>query len=227
MEDGNIEFLGRIDHQVKIRGYRIELGEIENRLLSYEGIKDAVVIDKQDPNGEKYLCAYMIPGDGFGENSDEAFAGLRSYLAAQLPDYMIPGYILTLARIPLTPNGKLDRNALPAPQSRLTGAHVPPRDEIEETLADMWRDVLDIQTPIGIDDNFFHLGGHSLKAAVLFGKIRKTFHLDFSLLELFKNPTIRDIASAIKSVEWVKQEDTDIAETENPIQNEDEEEFII
>jgi amino acid adenylation domain-containing protein len=203
LADGNIEFLGRIDHQVKVRGYRIELGEIENQLLQYGGIKEAVVITRNAPaergfrSRDHYLCCYIV--------SDETFAAveLREFLSGELPDYMIPSYFVQLEKIPLTPGGKVDRQALPAPESG--EQFTPPRNEIEEKLAGIWSEVLGIEKgDIGIDHNFFELGGHSLRATVQAAKIHKVFNVKVPLEEIFKLTTIRRLSDYIKEAEEEK-----------------------
>ncbi len=196
LPDGNIEFLGRIDHQVKIRGYRIELGEIENKLLSYETVKETVVTARDDTDGNKYLCAY-ITGD-----EDIKVSELREYLSNSLPDYMIPSYFIQLDKLPLTQNGKLDRKALPKPDGKIsTGTeYEAPRSSAEEKLVEIWREVLGVEK-IGINDNFFGLGGHSLKATSLASKIHKIMNVEVPLKEIFTNPTIKGISEYIKDSE--------------------------
>ena len=190
-----IELLGRIDNQVKIRGFRIEPGEIENQLLEIEDIIKAIVIDKKDKNGENYLCAYIVSG------KEIEISEIRNHLSKKLPDYMIPGYFVRLDKIPLTPNGKLDRKALPVPQEEISteSKYVPPRDRIEKILEEIWREVLDITTAaslrgIGIDDSFFRIGGHSLKAMNMMSLIHKKLNVKIPLAQIFKTPTIRAIA---------------------------------
>ncbi|MEK4732085.1 non-ribosomal peptide synthase/polyketide synthase [Paenibacillus sp. FSL L8-0641] len=193
LPDGNLEYLGRIDHQVKIRGYRIELGEIENRLLKHEAIKEAVVLDKEGADGNKYLCGYVVP------DQEITVQGMREHLSKELPDYMIPSYFVRMEKLPLTPNGKIDRKALPVLDSNVnTGVeYVVPSGEIEEKLALLWRDILGIEK-VGRNDNFFMLGGHSLKATSLVARIHKEFNIDIPLKEIFKTPTILEIARYIK-----------------------------
>ncbi|MDQ1354923.1 MAG: hypothetical protein QG657_5232, partial [Acidobacteriota bacterium] len=205
LPDGNIEFMGRIDHQVKIRGFRIELGEIESRLMKYPGIKESVVLMQEEGRGDKYLCAYIVP------NRELVISELREFLSMELPEYMIPSYFVQLEKIPLTPNGKVDRRALPKPGLKASESYTAPRDEIETKLVDIWSDVLggdalhasQLQTSIGIDDNFFHLGGHSLKTTILASRIEKTFNVKIPLSEIFKNPRIRKLSGYIKdAVQW-------------------------
>ncbi|MCH7324065.1 non-ribosomal peptide synthetase, partial [Solibacillus sp. MA9] len=158
LPDGNIEFLGRIDNQVKIRGFRIELGEIENRLLQHESIKEVVVLAKETKTNEKYLCAYVVSNKGIKD------LNLKSYLNGSLPKYMVPSYFVQMEKMPLTPNGKLNRKVLPEPDlEEITNDYEAPRNEMEEVLARIWCEVLKIEK-VGINDNFFEIGGHSLKA---------------------------------------------------------------
>jgi amino acid adenylation domain-containing protein len=215
---GNLEFLGRADNQVKIRGIRIETGEIENRLTKHEDIKEAVVLALQTPGGDKYLCAYVLvtpanagmtglPGMGLE-------TGIKAYLSQWLPGYMIPAYVVGLEKIPLTPNGKIDRSALPKPGIKTGESYTAPRDEVEEKLVKLWAEILgrgDLQTTglptaIGIDDNFFRLGGHSLKAAILAAALEKTFNVKVPLPEIFKRPIIRELAGYIKGADRLKYE---------------------
>ncbi|NRT44807.1 amino acid adenylation domain-containing protein/non-ribosomal peptide synthase protein (TIGR01720 family) [Clostridium beijerinckii] len=195
LPDGNIEFLGRIDNQVKIRGFRIELGEIENRLVENENIKEATVLVKENKDGEKYICAYVV-----SENSLEEL-DLRNYLRETLPEYMIPAYFVKLEKMPLTTNGKIDRGVLPEPSLNATlTEYEAPRNEIEEILASIWSEVLGIEK-VGINDNFFELGGHSLKATVLISKIHKELNKEVPLKELFRFPTIKELSKYIESTE--------------------------
>ena len=195
LPDGNIEFLGRIDHQVKIRGFRIELEEIESQLLTYKGIKDAVVLAGGDESGDKYLCAYIVRD---GSEPEQAFDGqeLQEYLFKFLPDYMVPSYFVEIEKVPLGTSGKIDRRALPGPERKARQVYTAPGDEIEQKLVELWEEVLFLEL-IGIDDNFFQLGGHSLKATVLAAKIYKTFNIRLPLQEIFKRPTIRSLSQYI------------------------------
>ncbi|MGE5342733.1 MAG: amino acid adenylation domain-containing protein [Candidatus Omnitrophota bacterium] len=196
LPDGNVDFLGRIDFQVKIRGFRIETGEIENRILSQQDqkIKDVVVAARDARDGEKYLCAYLV-----AEHPIDVPA-LSRKLAQDLPDYMIPSYFLQIDQIPITPTGKVDRQALPDPQIRTTGEnHVGPRDELEKKLVDIWADILHTNSQtIGIDDNFFKLGGHSLKAAAIIARVHKYLNVKMQMQHLFDMPVIRKQAEYIK-----------------------------
>ena len=198
LPDGNIEFLGRIDHQVKIRGFRIEVEEIQSQLMKYPGIKEAVVL-AQEERGDKFLCAYII------STRELVTAELWEYLAQELPDYMIPSYFVFLKQIPLTPNGKIDRKALPKPGLTVCESYAVPRNEIETKLVQIWSEALgrdelhasQLQSSIGIDDNFFQLGGHSLKATLLVSKINKVFDVKIPLANIFKTPTIRKLSEFI------------------------------
>jgi tyrocidine synthetase-3 len=197
LPDGNIQFLGRIDEQVKIRGFRIELGEIENRLLKHPDINEAVVVLKGDETGagDKNLCAYLMADQKLST------VEINQYLSRHLPDYMIPSYFVQIEQIPLTPNGKIDRKALPVPEVTVEGELTGPRNEIETKLVEIWADVLEVKKDIiGIDVNFFQLGGHSLKATVLVSKIHKALHVKMPLTEVFKNPTIRGLSGYIEGL---------------------------
>ncbi|UCH96955.1 MAG: amino acid adenylation domain-containing protein, partial [Candidatus Aminicenantes bacterium] len=195
LSNGSLEFLGRMDYQVKIRGFRVELGEIENQLRRMNGVKDAVVIGREGQRDEKYLCAYIVAR----ENID--MSHIRDELAKRLPLYMIPAFFVPLEEFPLTPNGKVDRKALPepGPQLQKNNFHNPPRHHMEEKLADIWANVLsgrDVrQVSIGIDDNFFELGGNSLKAIQLISRIHETFNIEIPISLIFKTPFIRSISA--------------------------------
>ncbi|MCK5055781.1 MAG: amino acid adenylation domain-containing protein [Candidatus Aminicenantes bacterium] len=196
LSDGNIEFLGRMDHQVKIRGFRIELKEIESRLLNCSEVKEAVVVDGVDGTGDRYLAAYIVTGEKPGRDE------LRVKLSQHLPDYMIPSYFVRLDKIPLTPSGKVDRKALPQPVVLGQGeSYTAPRDEIEKKLVEIWYGVLGIEKDIiGIDSGFFQLGGHSLKANVVSLEIYKKLNARVPLSRMFKTPTIRGLSEYIRSM---------------------------
>jgi amino acid adenylation domain-containing protein len=192
LPDGNIEFLGRIDHQVKIRGFRIELGEIENRLLTHENVKEAIVIDRETSQGEKYLCSYLVM-DGSLKTPQ-----LREYLLKELPGYMIPAYFTQIDRIPLTSSGKINGRALPIPEITSAQTYAAPRNKREETLVNIWSDVLDInREQIGIDHHFFEMGGHSLKTVRLIARIYKELNIELALPEIFDILTVRQLAQYI------------------------------
>jgi amino acid adenylation domain-containing protein len=201
LPDGNIRFLGRIDHQVKIRGHRIEPGEIEYRLMRFSGIEKAVVIACEDERGGRYLCAYVSPPVSASPRSPE----LREYLSGCLPPYMIPAYIIQVEAFPMTPSGKVDRKALPFPPilqiaAAAQGPTAGPRDEIEEKVVGLWSGVLKIdKEKIGIDDNFFESGGHSLSAALLLNRIHKSLDIKVPLVTMFEAPTIRKLSQYIRT----------------------------
>ncbi|NOQ25410.1 MAG: amino acid adenylation domain-containing protein [Bacteroidales bacterium] len=191
LPDGNIEFLGRIDHQVKIRGFRIELGEIESALLKHENIKESVVLAREE-NNDKYLCAYIVSKEEL--NHEE----LRAYMLAQLPDYMVPSYFVELDKLPLTSNGKINRRALPSPEVKAGDNYVAPSNEIEEKLVKIWSEILNFdKEDISTTANFFAIGGQSLKATVLVSKINKEFSIEISLGNIFELPTILKLATII------------------------------
>ncbi|MEQ9486031.1 amino acid adenylation domain-containing protein [Coleofasciculus sp. F4-SAH-05] len=196
--DGTIEYLRRIDHQVKIRGFRIELGEIENALTEYPQIREAVVIARTEKSGGKQLVAYFV-----STQEKPSPRSLRSFLKESLPDYMIPAAFVSLDSLPLTPNGKVNRRALPAPNPASFGGEttfIAPRNHLEQQLAKIWSDLLDIDK-IGINDNFFERGGHSLLALKLMGKIQHQFGQTLPLTTLFTSPTIAELANVISHAE--------------------------
>jgi amino acid adenylation domain-containing protein len=196
LPDGNIEFLGRIDDQVKIRGHRIELGEIEEQLLRHVGVKEAIVLAVSSDSGETSLCAYIVGLEGSSLSPDE----LRSHLALSLPGYMVPPVCMLLDKLPLTANGKVNRRLLPKVQVTLSGSgeKTPPRNEMESKLAVLWSEVLSVQH-IGIHDNFFALGGHSLKAMAICAQILKTFQTEVPVGVLFETPTIAGLAAYMQN----------------------------
>jgi amino acid adenylation domain-containing protein len=193
LADGNLEFLGRIDHQVKIRGYRIELGEIEAALAEHEAIAQAVVVAREDAPGDKRLVAYVIGEAGMSKE----VGALRGHLKQRLPEYMVPSWFVMLDALPLTPSGKIDRRALPAPEGRSgIGEYVAPRTPVEEALAAIWCEALKLDRA-GIDDNFFELGGHSLIATRVMARVRDAFEIELPLRALFETPTVRELAQRI------------------------------
>jgi amino acid adenylation domain-containing protein len=192
LPEGNMEFLGRIDDQVKLRGFRIEPGEIESRVLKHQLVKETVVINREDQKGENYLCAYVVLQEEFD------LTELKEYLAGHLPDYMIPAYFVKIDKIPLTANAKLDRKALPSPGPPVTKNYLAPRNKVEEKLVDIWSEILSLQRDkISIDADFFHLGGHSLKATILASQIQKELEVKVPLTEIFRMRTIRQLAGFI------------------------------
>jgi amino acid adenylation domain-containing protein/non-ribosomal peptide synthase protein (TIGR01720 family) len=199
LPDGNVQFLGRLDNQVKIRGIRIEPGEIERQILTHNCIKDTIVLVNENQSGSKYLCAYLVLVPGTAGSFD--FKVIREYLSSRMPYYMIPSYFESINRVPLTANGKLDRKALPLPETAPGKTYTPPRDETQQKLVNLWQEILGTGTPIGIEDNFFDLGGHSLKATILAARIHKELQVNVPLGELFKRPTIKELSSYIKNRE--------------------------
>ncbi|MCP4154131.1 MAG: AMP-binding protein, partial [bacterium] len=189
--DGNIEFLGRKDEQVKIRGYRIETGEIENRLLQYEHIEGAVVIVNKDKDGDKHLCAYIVSGEAVD------LSGLKESLTTKMPDYMVPSFFMQIDRVPLTSNGKTDRKALPEPEIIAGVKYAAPQNTIQEDMQKIWQEVLGLEC-IGINDNFFAIGGHSLKGIRVVNEIHKALNIKLPLAEIFKTPTIKGLAAFIE-----------------------------
>jgi amino acid adenylation domain-containing protein len=199
MSDGNIVFLKRMDHQVKVRGFRVELGEIEAALNQYWAISESVVIDNDDLPGGTRLIAYIVPEEGV----EPASAELYAFLKEKIPSYMIPSIFVTLKEIPLTPNGKVNRAELPVPQMSEDGASanfVAPRSPLEETLAEIWRETLGV-AQIGVESNFFDLGGHSLMATRVVTQIRERFGVELPLRVLFESPTIAGLAQHLDAVQ--------------------------
>ncbi len=195
--NGDLEFLGRIDHQVKIRGYRIEPGEIEAALMRQPKIKEAVVVAREDIPGDMRLVGYVV-----GEEPAPTVEELRAHLKEGLPEYMVPGAFVFLESLPLTPNGKVDRKALPAPEvgSQLAHRYVAPRTSTEEILAGIWAEVLGVER-VGIYDNFFELGGHSLLATQV---VARVLDVDLPLTSLFESPTIAALAAVITELKGTK-----------------------
>ncbi|MCP4147899.1 MAG: AMP-binding protein, partial [bacterium] len=222
LEDGSIEFLGRIDQQVKIRGYRIELGEIESHLSKHSSVETAAVLVREDNDGDRYLCAYIVTANPEesqeGENAPSMTETLRTHSMQALPGYMIPPYFIQVDRIPRTAGGKIDRGNLPLPRDVLKKDNdiTPPRNRAEQKLARIWEDVLfgeeSENTVIGIDSNFFEMGGHSLKAITLLAKINKGFDVNIPLATLFEIATIRELADYMKDATIDKYESIEPAE---------------
>lgn len=190
--DGNLEFLGRIDNQVKIRGSRIELGEIEAALVQYSGVENAVVVAREDRPNHKQLVAYVVAQ----KEQVITVSELHRFLKEKLPDYMLPSAFVILETLPLLPNGKVDRHSLPAPdQTRpeLETTYQPPQNDLEQTIANIWQEVLHVKE-VGIYDNFFELGGQSLLLVQVHSKLQKILPQDLSLVEMFQYPTISSLA---------------------------------
>ena len=199
--DGTLEFVGRTDHQVKIRGFRIELGEIETVLAAHPDVREVVVVAHAETPGDKRLVAYLVPRASSVPTASE----LRAFVRQQLPEYMVPAAFVTLAALPLTPTSKIDRLALPVPESVRTDTHsamVTRRDALDLQLTQIWETVLGI-TPIGLQENFFDLGGHSLLAVQLFDYIERLCGKKLPLATLFQAPTIEHLAHVLRQDDWV------------------------
>ena len=194
-EDGVIEYLGRLDYQIKLRGHRIELGDIESALRRHPSVREAVAIVRTDKADDPRLVAYVVSSEQAAEANQ-----LRAHLMKTLPGYMIPAAFIVLEKMPLTPNGKVDRKALPAPDSSGHDdcqPYVAPRTTTEEVLADIWREVLGVEQ-VGVEDNFFDSGGHSLMATRVLSRVREAFQVELSFRRFFESPVISDQAAAIE-----------------------------
>ncbi|MCH5454748.1 amino acid adenylation domain-containing protein, partial [Bacillus toyonensis] len=214
LPDGNIEYMGRMDYQLKIKGYRVEIGEIESYLHQYEGIKQALVTMNEDSKGNKYLCAYLVM-TGYLNEKD-----LKEYLTLKLPEYMVPSYFMTLDNFPLNSSGKVDRKSLPLPviKEEVIDTYEGPRNEIEKNLVQVWQDVLGIEQ-VSIHDNFFALGGDSIKAIQVTSRLQK-YHLKVAIKDIFKYSTIAQLSQQAKT--FHKIFDQSLVEGEialTPIQN--------
>lgn len=200
LADGTIEYLGRLDYQVKLRGFRIELGEIEAVLEEHPAVRQAVVMDRLDQNKNKYLVAYLTPQDA---ESGVEVAAVRAFVKQRLPEYMVPALFMTLATLPLTNNGKLDRKALPVPDDESWGAsvaYVAPQTALQNDLVAIWADVLNLSpATIGIHHSFFELGGHSLLASQIIARLRSAFAVELPIRDLMENPTIAGMESCLHS----------------------------
>ncbi|MCP4216573.1 MAG: amino acid adenylation domain-containing protein, partial [bacterium] len=210
LPDGNVDLFGRIDRQVKVRGIRVELEEIENLLVKHDAVKEGVVLAAEDAAGELQLRAYIVPIDDINLND------MRSFLAIKLPEHMIPSYFSTVSKIPLTPNGKIDRDALLKEDILVGAEYIAPENDTEKNMVDIWAEVLKLdKNIIGIDANFFDLGGHSLRAANMIAHIQRTFAVQVPLREVFNRPTIREIAL------YVDKAPGQSAETIEPVEKRD------
>ncbi len=193
--DGNLEYLGRLDDQVKFRGFRIELGEIEASLARHPGLRRSVVVAREEEPGDKRLVAYLVPVD---QAAPPSAAELRSFLSRGLPEFMIPSAFVVLDRLPLSPNGKVDRKALPKPGEAWaeTSNFIAPRTPIEEILVGIWAEVLGSER-VGVADNFFDLGGHSLRAMRVIARVRDVLGVEVAMRTFFEAPTVQGMAVAI------------------------------
>jgi acyl carrier protein len=199
LPDGNVGFVGRADQQVKLRGHRIELGEIEAALAEHPALRQAVVILRKTGGGGSELVAYVVAEPG----QDVAATSLREYLKQILPDPMVPTAYVPLDKFPLTASGKVDRTMLPAPDRVVTlhVEHEPPQTETELQIARVWRELLELEN-VGLRDNFFELGGHSMLATVLVSRLRDEFGVDLSVRQLFKGPTVAELAESVNATRW-------------------------
>jgi non-ribosomal peptide synthetase component F len=192
LPDGAIEYLGRLDHQIKLRGLRIELGEIEAALSGHPAVEECAVVAREDSPGDVRLVAYLVGSGGISPSVSE----LRDHLKAGLPEYMVPSIFVILEALPLSPNGKLDRKALPAPASdrpEIGATFSAPTSELERTIAAVWREVLGVDR-VGVQDNFFDLGGHSLLMVRVQAGLSEALGRDLSIVELFQHATIATLA---------------------------------
>ena len=202
LPDGNIEFIERIDNQVKIRGYRIELGEIESRLLSHDSIKEALVLTTRNKDGDKALCAWIVPDKEF------EISALKNYLAAHLPGYMIPSHFFRVKAIPLKSNGKIDKKKLleqreDAFQSSAT--YVEPKTHQEMIIADTWKEILQVDK-VGLNDNFFDLGGHSIDIIKVNVRLKKAFNRDIPIVKMFRYPTVGSLSTYLSPQESTEED---------------------
>jgi acyl carrier protein len=199
LPDGSIEYLGRRDHQVKIRGFRVELGEIESRIKEAEAVGNCVVVLREDRPGDSRLVAYYVEREG----QSVEISDMRRHLQANLPEYMVPQHFVELESIPLTPNGKVDRKALPKPET--DGAseqgYVAPRSETEQKIAAVWQEVLN-REKVGVHDDFFELGGHSLLATQVMSRVNRLFNIQLPLLRFLEAKTIENLSEVIDIDLW-------------------------
>ena len=198
---GELEFVGRVDEQVKIRGHRIEPGEVEGVLREHEGVKEAVVVVREEERGEKRLVGYVVWKEGKEGGGRE----LRNYLKERLPEYMVPGLVVELEGLPLTANGKVDRKGLPAPEVRSQRSeYAGPRTPVEEMLVEIWQEVLHVER-VGIHDDFFELGGDSLLVTRILAQIREKLKVEVAVRMIFELPTVLELESDWKS--WSGEEE--------------------
>jgi acyl carrier protein len=190
LDDGDIEYLGRLDNQVKIRGFRIEPGEIEAALEMHEGVRQAIVITREDTPGEKRLVAYVV----LSSEAQPPVEELREFLKERLPSYMVPAAFKIIEQVPLTPNGKLDYRALPSPEEQKTAeTFVPPQTETEKKIAAAWQEILGVEK-VSVHENFFDLGGHSFLMTEVVDRMRNVYGLEVPMADAFEHPTIFHLA---------------------------------
>jgi acyl carrier protein len=204
LRSGEIEYVGRRDNQVKVRGYRIEVGEIESEIGEVEGVAEVVVKVVEVEGGEKRIVAYVVKRDG--EEEEEVEVEIRRRVKERLPEYIVPSGIVMMEEMPMTRNGKVDRDALPAPDGfrpELELAYVAPQTEIEEKIAAIWQEALKVDK-VGVYDNFFDLGGQSLKMVQVYGKLLEVFDRELTMVELFEHPTVNSLAKRLSEREEEK-----------------------
>ncbi|MEM9162913.1 MAG: phosphopantetheine-binding protein, partial [Cyanobacteria bacterium P01_F01_bin.4] len=213
--DGRIKILGRIDNQTKIRGFRIELGEVEQVLQSHPDIKISVVIVREDVPGSKRLVAYGVPMAAGNHNGEKATpTEVRQFVAEALPQYMVPSVFMWLPALPLTPNGKVDTQSLPAPTTVSSQAQVAPRNPTEQSLAQIFVQVLSLES-VGIYDDFFELGGHSLLATQLVAQLLNQFEVEITVIDLFEATTVAALAQRVEQKRQLAQMQRPIDEDED------------
>lgn len=223
-DDGEIEYLGRADHQIKVRGYRIELGEIEAVLRQHPQVSEVVVLAREDVLGDKRIVAYLVSP----EVEDLSMIDIRRFLREKLPEYMVPASLVSLRSMPLTPNGKVDRDALPAPGLGRVGmeeAYVAPRTVLEEAVARIWAQTIGIER-LGVHDNFFELGGHSLLATQVISRVRDEFEVELPVRMMFEGMTVEEMAAGIVSREAEPGQSEKIARTMKAVEEMSEGEFV-
>ena len=189
LPDGNLEFIGRRDFQIKIRGFRVELGEIDQALIQHPAVHDAIVIAREDPSGGHYLCGYYVSAPPVEP------AEIKAFLGCDLPAYMIPAFLMPLPALPVNTHGKVDRKALPDPHQGVERPYLAPRNETEEQIAAIWQDLLHPGRSLSLDDDFFALGGNSLKVMALAARLEKAFGVKLALADLFNRPILQDLAA--------------------------------
>jgi acyl-coenzyme A synthetase/AMP-(fatty) acid ligase len=203
-QDGQVEYIGRTDFQVKVRGFRIELSEVESALTAHPDVDNAVVVVREERAGDQRLVGYVVPGNGKAETSDLDITALTDLARERLPEYMVPSAIVPLAEFPMTPSGKLDRNALPAPDHAEAATGRGPRNHTEEVLCRLFAELLGVEE-VGIDIDFFDHGGHSLLATRLIGRIRSELNVDVKVTTVFRNPTVAQLAGRIEKLATSKR----------------------
>ncbi|HYJ80694.1 MAG TPA: amino acid adenylation domain-containing protein, partial [Longimicrobiaceae bacterium] len=201
---GPLEFVGRVDHQVKVRGFRVEPGEVEAALRAHPAVADAAVVPRQESSGDHYLAAYVVGAEG----AAPAAAELREFLAARLPPFMVPSAFVAMEALPLSPAGKVDRRALPDPAAAAAGeAAAPPETPTEAEVAEIWREVLEVER-VGVGDNFFDLGGHSLRATRILSRVQSRLGVRLTVASLFDHPTVRDMAGMVDEHRTARVDDS-------------------